>query len=388
MKGKYDVYNYINIIKVGNMEMTSQIRKALIITNVPSPYRVDFFYYLQSNFRQYQFYILYSSVKEDNRQWEIDSRKLINSYFLKSKTIKIKGTMDYKYIHVPWGARKKINKINPDIIIGMEYNPTVLVALQWCLKMGKPYISWTDGTLNSEKNINAIQKLVRRYTIKNSAAYIASSSSARENQIFYGALSEKIFISFLTINIKEFMQPIQKRNENQIIYVGGLIKRKGVDLLIEALANIEENFYLVIVGDGPERRNLENQCIKCGLSDKVCFKGYLHKEQLLDMYRQSSIFILPTREDCFALVILEAMCSGLPIISSKFADGSRDLIDDKKGGFIIDPYDQKQFSSCIKMLLTNPDMRKKLGEYSQLKAYQFQFSEVSKNFIHALESVE
>lgn len=308
--------------------------KVAILTNVPSPYRVDFFNFLQMNYKEYKFYILYSSKNEDNRNWIINKTQLLNSYFLKSKTLKIKKKMDYKYIHIPIGVAKTLDVLIPDIVVGMEYNPTSLLAIKWCLKKDKHYISWTDGTLNSEKNINLIQKWSRAFIIKNASAYLASSTHSKMAQIFYGAAEEKIFVSFLSINIDDYYQEYKDNAENQIIVVGSLIKRKGIDLLLETLSSVTDVYKLVIVGDGPEKELLKKQSERLAIKEKIYFTGYLDKIHLLEEYSKSSIFVLPTREDCYALVILEAMCSGLPIISSKYADGAYDLIEEGKNGYI------------------------------------------------------
>ena len=79
------------------------MKKLVIITNIPSPYRVDFFYYLQENIRDYEIHILYASRNEDNRAWEIDESKMRNSHFLDSWTLKIPRRYDTKYIHISKG---------------------------------------------------------------------------------------------------------------------------------------------------------------------------------------------------------------------------------------------------------------------------------------------
>lgn len=73
------------------------------------------------------------------------------------------------------------------------------------------------------------------------------------------------------------------------------------------------------------------------------FLGYQEGEPLQKLYRTADAFVLPTREDCFGLVLLEAMCASLPIISSKYADGARDLVSDGENGYIIDPEDVDGF---------------------------------------------
>ena len=87
-------------------------KRIVIITNIPAPYRVDFFDYLQKNYLEYKFTIVYSSHNEDNRSWEIEQEKMQNSIFLKSKTIKIKKKLDVRYVHIPWGVGKLLKELS------------------------------------------------------------------------------------------------------------------------------------------------------------------------------------------------------------------------------------------------------------------------------------
>lgn len=363
------------------------MKRVAIITNIPSPYRVDFFYYLQTNYKNYRFYIIYSSINEDNRSWDINNQKIINSIFLKSKTIKIKKNMDIKYIHIPRGVGKTLSKIKPDVVIGSEYNPTILKTVYWCKKRKIPYISWTDGTLNSEKNINFIQKVSRKYIISNSNAYIASSTKSKEAQIYYGANPKNIFISYLTVDINAYIQQRIKNDKFQIIFVGRLIKGKGIDLLLKALSQITYDYKLIIAGDGDELYNLKQYTKELGIECKVNFAGFLQREELKRYYASSSLFILPTLGDCYGLVILEAMCASLPVIASTYADGAKDLIEEGKNGYIINPYNTNELAKIIMRLMNDNRLLEDLSKNSCIKISKFKFSETAIPFMKAISLV-
>ena len=149
-------------------------KKAVFITNIPSPYRVDFFSYMQKNFPEYEFHIIFSGAGMENRKWNVEMEEIEHYHFLKSKTIIIRKRFDDRYVFIPTGVEKTLKEIAPDAVFAMEYNPTILRAVHWCRKKKIPFISWTDGTLNSEKNIGKVQRLSRSYIIKRAAAFIAS----------------------------------------------------------------------------------------------------------------------------------------------------------------------------------------------------------------------
>lgn len=362
------------------------MKRAVFITNIPSPYRVDFFVYMQKNFPEYEFHVIFSGAGMENRKWSVEMDGLDNVHFLKSKTIIIRKRFDDRYIFVPVGVEKLLTEIAPELVFAMEYNPTILRAVHWCQKKHVPFISWTDGTLNSEKNIGKVQRLSRTYIVKRAAAFVASSTASMNAQIAYGADPEKCFISYLTVDINKYLAEKESYGARQLIYVGSLIQRKGLDLLMPALANTPDDIRLVIVGEGQEKKALEEQIEKLGLSERVIFKGFVEGEELRKLYQESDAFIIPTREDCFGLVILEAMCASLPVISSKYADGAFDLIEEGQNGYIVDPEDTDSFAACITRLFEEDDLAA-MGAYSYKKAHEFAFPHVAEGCIKAAEFV-
>ena len=364
--------------------MGTKMKRAVIITNIPAPYRVDFFYYLQMQVSEIKFYVIYSSRTEDNRKWEVNQEKLKNSIFLESATIKIKKRYDVKYIHIPKGVKKTLNRIQPDVVIGSEYNPTIIQAVNYCKKRGIPYVSWTDGTLFSERHINQLQKIFRRYVIRSASSYIASSTKSMEAQQAYGADIEKIKISYLTVDVEQYIQERQPAQEKRLLCVGSLIERKGIDLLLRACAHVKQSWHLALAGQGPEEAYLKQLAKSLGIEQKVEFLGYLNQKELLKEYKRSYGLVLPTREDCFALVILEAMCSGLPVVCSQYADGVYDLIEDEKTGYIVNPLDETAFAQKLEQLLADPKKAWLMGEKARNATKKFRFSCVAFGFLEAV----
>lgn len=362
------------------------MKRVAIITNIPAPYRVDFFDFLQKNYKEYQFTIIYSSKNEDNRTWKIDEAKMNNCVFLTSKTIKIKKRYDNYYLHIPVGVCKTLEEIKPDVVVGSEYNPTILRAIQYCKRKKIPFVSWTDGTLFSERNRNFVQKFLRRYVISKASSYIGSSTKSKEAQIFYGANEKKCHVSLLSVDVDKYIQKSQGTGNGKILCVGSLIERKGVDLLLNALSKTINPFNLYLAGGGEEMENLKKMAKKLGISEYVHFLGQLSREELLVHYADSDLFVLPTREDCFALVILEAICSGLPIVCSKYADGAYDMIEDGKNGFIIDPYDTTAFAEKIDQLLKNHELAQKMKKESEKVIDKFRFASIAKGYLEAIET--
>ena len=117
-------------------------KKIAIITNVPSPYRVDFFYYLQTHYEDYEFSIIYYCNDNMSRQWKADEDRILNSYYVPSKTIRIKKRFDDHFISFPVGVGRLLTKLAPEAVVAMEYSPAILQAMHWCQKHKIPYVGF------------------------------------------------------------------------------------------------------------------------------------------------------------------------------------------------------------------------------------------------------
>lgn len=366
------------------------MRKVAILINMPAPYRVALFDELAKN-PNYDITVIYSTLLEDDRKWDINKDYFKHKYiFLKVKTIKLKhkSIHKYKFIHIPLNVIKTLKKLNPDIIIGQEYSPAVSLAFNWAKKNNKRYISWSDGTLHHEKNINFVQRYLRKRICSNSDAFIASSTKTKEAQISYGASENKIFLSILTVDLKKYLNTKESYNNKSLIYVGSLLKGKGLDLLFNALKDVKNEFTLNIIGDGEEEENLKELAKKLKIYDRINFLGFRQRDDIVEYYKKSDIFVFPTRRDCFGLVITEAMCAGLPVIVSKYAGGAYDLIEEGENGFIIDPYDSVELKEKIEFLLSNANIIKEMGTKSHERVKKFSVENGARGFYQAVGYVE
>lgn len=363
------------------------MKKIVIITNIPSPYRVAHYKFLQKVYKEYGFYIIFSKKesKSELREWGTSTAELENVNYLPCFAIVIKRKYDDHEIHITHGVGKKLSIIRPDVVICMEYNPTSIQAVLWCKWHKIPVISLTDGTLYSERNIGYLQKISRKFIMRNADAFIASSTKAKEKIESYH-VGKNIYVSYLTVDVdKYFYEKVTNIVQGQLIFVGSLIERKGVDLLFKALAKVKVDYYLRIVGSGPLEQELKELAKRLDIDKKVEFCGYKQEEEVAELYRESNILVLPTREDCYGLVILEAMCASLPVIASKYADGAYDLIEEGKDGMIIDPYDTERFADSIDRMLVYNMKDNQWGRNAYRHAHEFSFERVSISFMNAVE---
>ena len=140
-----------------------------------------------------------------------------------------------------------------------------------------------------------------------------------------------------------------------ILFVGNLIKRKGIDVLLRSFASLEELFpdaRLTIVGGGPEKTSLENLARDLGISAKVSFLDEVDDKTLASLYHGSAVVILPSYSEVFGVVILEAFAANRPVIATATV-GATSIITDNVSGRIVPIGDSKGIASAITDLFSD-----------------------------------
>ncbi|MEI6074089.1 MAG: glycosyltransferase [Verrucomicrobiota bacterium] len=151
-------------------------------------------------------------------------------------------------------------------------------------------------------------------------------------------------------------------DRNLIIYAGQIIRGKGVDVLIEALAQVKTKFECVILGDGNHRTFCENLARKLGLADRIHFKGFIPQEELKGYYRECSVVALSSLwPEPIATIGLEVMRYALPVVAFD-AGGIKDWLGDGLNGFLVPWMDRTQFALRLDQLLNDKSLAKKMGE--------------------------
>ena len=159
------------------------------------------------------------------------------------------------------------------------------------------------------------------------------------------------------------------RGEFIIGTIAHLYKTKGLNYLIDAARSIDAQF--MVIGDGPERNNLESLIAKYNLGNKIKILGA--KENAADYLPQFDIFVLPSVKEGFPYAILEAMAAGLPIVATPVGG-----IPEAQGdaGILVPPKDSKALATAIQSLIDDPKRAKKMGLAAHERIKQFSFEKM------------
>jgi colanic acid/amylovoran biosynthesis glycosyltransferase len=154
-----------------------------------------------------------------------------------------------------------------------------------------------------------------------------------------------------------------------VLCVGRLVADKGHGVLLDALATLRDQGVEVratFAGDGPERGALERQAAQLRLGAGISFEGLVSQERLRDLYSAADVFCLPSFAEGVPVVLMEAMATGLPVVSTRVT-GIPELVDDGVSGELAPPGRPEALASAIRGLAADPDRRTALGRAARAK---------------------
>lgn len=173
----------------------------------------------------------------------------------------------------------------------------------------------------------------------------------------YGASKDKLFLNYPSIETKRFsfLKKYTFKNEPTIISVGRLHWKKGIDIALLALSKLKQegfNFTYKIIGNGNEYEKLKFLTTKLNLTENVIFEGFCSSKEVAEKLKNAQLFLLPSYSEGLSNSALEAMCSGIPIVSSK-AGGMEEAITHKQNGFLFEIGDSEELYTILKDILNN-----------------------------------
>ena len=189
---------------------------------------------------------------------------------------------------------------------------------------------------------------------------VVLSAFMAENLRKNGFTAEKIHLLPPAIQLFNYISNKFNSNMLNIIYLGQLIRGKGVDLLLEALGKLTLPWHARIVGDGPDRAMLENLADRLGIRDHLEFTGWLENPEAI--LSQSDVAVFPSRwQEPFGLSGAEAQAHGVPVVAFDVG-GVREWLKDGATGYVVPPKDTTAMADRLTELFQNPALRQSLGE--------------------------
>ena len=153
----------------------------------------------------------------------------------------------------------------------------------------------------------------------------------------------------------------------RLLFVGRLDQVKGVVVLFDAVASLVAAgapIHLTLVGDGPQRGDLERRARELGIASSVEFAGYRNQEEVQQHLRDTDVFVLPSFAEGVPVSLMEAMAAGLPVVATNVG-GVTELVSDGRNGVVVAPGDAAALERAIAGLVADAPLRRRLGEHGR-----------------------
>jgi len=210
-----------------------------------------------------------------------------------------------------------------------------------------------------------------RVCVKNCDKVVAVSESAKKGVLEeYGVSGDRVKVIYNGVDTDRFRSV--REFDNNLLYVGYFIERKGPDLVLDSFIDLKNNGFddleLYLVGKGRMEDELREKVESVGLSDSVYFLSSVSDEKLVELY-SNSIFVMPSKYEGQGIVYVEALSCGAPVIG---CDNSAipEMINDGENGFLVDR-DKDAIGEAVEKLLNNRDLIKEFGSNARESALSF-----------------
>lgn len=288
---------------------------------------------------------------------------------------------------------KKILKLKKELMINYIKNchSDIIISTRdihnlWLSKYGNSSclkIGWEHNYHNNDKSY--INKIVK--SACNLDYFVLVSKDLEE---FYRKKLENTKCK--TINIPNMLDyypnNVSSLKEESIISIGRLSKEKGFLDLIDVFKLVHElypSWHLDIIGDGPEKKKIENKIHEYKLNDVITLHGFQTKEYINKMLEKSSVYVMCSLTEAFPIVLLEAFSFGIPAVSFTSANGACEIITDNWDGYLIKDRDKKHMAKRICELINNYNRRFIMGQNASKKSLNYQANEIKEKWIKIME---
>jgi glycosyltransferase involved in cell wall biosynthesis len=281
------------------------------------------------------------------------------------------------FTYLPLNIVNHLLRFRPDVIFSNSFGVWTILAL-----LAKPIGRWRvvlayEGSSPDVDYRNSPARLaLRRGMVRAADACITNSHAGKSYLIdLLKAPAQKVFLHPYEVPsakaLRESAAAIEVAKLTlqppTFLFVGSVNPRKGLHLLLKACTLLQQQgidrYTILVVGEGPQRQELEEFCRQHGLTDRVQWTGRVDYGSLGAYFRQADVFILPTLEDTWGMVVLEAMAMGKAIVCSQFA-GAAELVSDGENGYVFNPNDAEATAATLRRFIEDSTLSDRMGQKS------------------------
>ncbi len=271
--------------------------------------------------------------------------------------------------------KKKIKTINSDFIISTKtyfndwaskYGNNNMIKIGWEHNHHHGNMKYASKVIDSAKDLD----------------YLVLVSKDLQKYYSDKLKKEKCKCLYIPNTLDNYPKKKSLLNKKNLINVGRLSVEKGQLDLLKIFNNIKDkcDWNLNIVGNGDERKKLEQYINENNLQKRVILHGFKKSDEIEELLQNSSIFVMTSFTESFGIVLLEAMSNGLPCVAFSSAEGAKEIISSNVDGYLINNRNFSKMEKTILDLINDYEKRKEMGKKGQEKAKLYLKDEVIKKW--------
>ncbi len=335
-------------------------QRVLFLTNIPAPYRIDFFNALG---KLCDLTVVFEARRAEGIRfnWNEDAAKRFTAIFLSD------GDIDET--HVDRRIFQYIARGRYDQIVATSYGYYTETAALLAMRLrGIPYDLEIDGGV-VRPGEHPFKRLLKRHIIRGAGRLFSSGRVTDALFLHYGADAGRIVrYPFTSLHENDLLPVVpaqaQRRAAKEalgitcprlVLSIGQFIYRKGYDMLLSCCDSLDASACVAIIGGTPTEE-YQRIVVQKGLSN-VRFLAFMDKEELEQWFLAADVFVLPTREDMWGLVVNEAMAHALPVVTTDRCNAGMELITNGENGFVVPAGDGMALIDRTNEILQNDALR-------------------------------
>jgi glycosyltransferase involved in cell wall biosynthesis len=366
----------------------------LIVDDVPTPYRLALLREVHALGR-FRMTVLFLAAAAREKQWALDIPDGLDIRYLPAFQYFVKA-LDTR-LQLNWGLAGALRAIRPDIVVvGGYHHLGYWRCLLHCRWHGIPLIAWSGTTPMSEWRPWRALRLLKRAYIAGCSRSFAYGTAAKRFLVGLGAPADRVHRIYNTTDLRLFrdgwLAEAAKIPPPQgpltLIFVGRITPYKGLQYVLDVLARLKPryDFRFVIVGDGHYRRELERLVADLGLAGRVTFAGYAQQADLPPHLARADVFIFPSVQEVWGMVVNEALAAGLFVLSSTCAGVTEDLIDPAISGRPFDPRSSASIERALVAVLSDVEAIRARRDERSRWVMQYSADAVARSFADGVEA--
>ena len=240
----------------------------------------------------------------------------------------------------------------------------------WLLKRRTPWVMTYHSDIVRQKGWLKLYAPLLRRVLRRVDRILVTSPRYLETSQWLRPVRDRCLVSPLGVDHQRFHPPATPyEGPPRLLFVGRLRYYKGLDTLLQALLLLPGDVTLEVVGSGPMLAEWQALAGRLGVASRVHFRGEISDDALLGVYRHVTLFVLPAnaRAEAFGMVLLEAMASGLPCVTTEIGTGTSWIVQDGVTGFVVPPDQPEALARAIRRLLTDAALRQRMGQAARAR---------------------